>query len=173
MIGIVMSRFKLSTSAASASSSSSQMRDVAAALKEEAGCEGALTLEDAQALIPLIPTAEEIASIKAAADAGVALGPPERFLQSLASICALEMRLKFLVFSLEAPARVADTSVLAGRFDQAMRSTMDCKALGPMALSDFFDTVSARSCHVTSAVGAALRILLEVALVFGNTLNKV
>ena len=49
------------------------------------------------------------------------------------------------MFSLEAPGRVADTAKLAGRFEQAMNATMEC---------------------------SALRGLLEVALVFGNTLNK-
>ncbi len=98
MIGIVMSRFKMS--AAVSSSAAPQMRDVAAALREEDGSEGGLTLEDAQvwgllflhvngratlcqrcnvgcmcdygiqALISLIPTKEEIISIKEAADKG-------------------------------------------------------------------------------------------------------
>ena len=80
----------------------------------------------------------------------------------------LQIRLKYLVFSLEAPCRVQDTSTLAARFEQAMRSTMDCmlfflccvfKTSFPFDFSRF--------------TGAALRGLLEVALVFGNTLNKV
>jgi hypothetical protein len=57
-----------------------------------------------------------------------------------------QARLKFIVFSREAPGRVSDTLKLAAKFDHALRCTMDC---------------------------AALRSLLEVALVFGNTLNKV
>ena len=44
MIGIVMSRFKSATSSAAAG----QLRDVAAALREERACDGGLSLEDAQ-----------------------------------------------------------------------------------------------------------------------------
>jgi hypothetical protein len=46
MIGIVMSRFKMSS--AMSPSAAPQMRDVAAALREENGADGGLTLEDAQ-----------------------------------------------------------------------------------------------------------------------------
>ena len=48
MIGIVMSRFKLSSSAASGGQSTGQMRDVAAALREDDGSENGISLEDAQ-----------------------------------------------------------------------------------------------------------------------------
>jgi hypothetical protein len=48
MIGIVMSRFKLSSSAASGAQSTGQMRDVAAALREDDGSENGISLEDAQ-----------------------------------------------------------------------------------------------------------------------------
>ena len=51
MIGIVMSRFKVSSSTSSPAQSPavpSQMRDVAAALREEDDSQGALSLEDAQ-----------------------------------------------------------------------------------------------------------------------------
>jgi hypothetical protein len=70
------------------------------------------------------------------------------------------------VFSLEAPGRVSDTTILAGKFEQAMRSTMDCA----------YTCARAFLLHVLKCflrAGAALRCLLEVALVFGNTLNKV
>jgi hypothetical protein len=75
----------------------------------------------------------------------------------------LQVRLKFVVFSLEAPGRVSDASNLAGKFEQAMRSTMDCTDIKPPNGSLF----------LIYSLGAALRSLLEVALVFGNTLNKV
>ncbi len=48
MIGIVMSRFKISSSASAGAASSGQMRDVAAALREEHGSENGISLEDAQ-----------------------------------------------------------------------------------------------------------------------------
>jgi hypothetical protein len=75
----------------------------------------------------------------------------------------LQVRLKFVVFSLEAPGRVSDASNLAGKFEQAMRSTMECTDIKPPTGSLF----------LICSLGAALRSLLEVALVFGNTLNKV
>jgi hypothetical protein len=51
MIGIVMSRFKLSSSAAAGGASTGQMRDVAAALREDDGSENGISLEDAQARV--------------------------------------------------------------------------------------------------------------------------
>ena len=50
MVGIVMSRFKVASGPLSAVSPSAapQMRDIAAALRENEGSEGSLTLEDAQ-----------------------------------------------------------------------------------------------------------------------------
>lgn len=105
MIGIVMSRFKLSSSAAAGGASTGQMRDVAAALREEDGSENGISLEDAQvrvsfasewfvvsfwlcpqALIPLIPTPEESASIKDAADKGEVTLKPDAFIRCFVSI---------------------------------------------------------------------------------------
>ncbi len=246
MIGIVMSRFKSATSSAAAG----QLRDVAAALREQRTCDGGLSLEDAQvnrsrsqleccvaltldltctqALIPLIPTSEEAASIRAAADKGAAnattdprrlrcchvhpplglpLGPPEKFLHSLASICALEVRCSAghiihapdILFMRRSPARHLHSthcvtytlrSVLNSwcfpwrrlaewQTRQFWREDLS-KLCGQPWIVSSNTILSTLTCRhqtrlllFTYMLGAALRSLLEVALVFGNTLNKV
>jgi hypothetical protein len=61
MIGIVMSRFKLpstaSVSASPASAVAANIRDIAAALRQDESSEGALSLEDAQASSRVVPVA--------------------------------------------------------------------------------------------------------------------
>jgi hypothetical protein len=138
---------------------------------------------------------------------GVALGPPEKFLQSLSTICALEVISEPLPQShpmehgastlslkpptpsdaLEAPRLLPRSSWPSERYIDVGPSVRAGHALyyglydslsafahaalrcGPPAVFKPFSCFVVRDC----VAGAALRSLLEVALVFGNTLNKV